>query len=132
MMFRTVYKSKIQGAVVTEANLEYVGSITIDKDLLDVADIIPNERVQVVNLNNGSRLETYTISGKKGSGTICMNGGTARWAVVGDRILIISYVMMETKDAVAFKPKVIFVDEKNRIDSKRNQKPENREQKNKN
>jgi len=115
MMFRTIYKSKIQGAVVTEANLEYVGSITIDEDLLDAADIIPNERVQIVNLNNGSRIETYVISGKKGSGIICMNGGTARWAVVGDKILVISYIMIETKDAQVFKPKVIFVNEKNKI-----------------
>jgi len=119
MMFRTIYKSKIQGAIVTEANLEYVGSVTIDEDLLDAADIIPNERVQVVNLNNGSRLETYVISGKKGSGIICMNGGTARWAVVGDRILVISYAMMEAKDAVVFKPKVIFVNEKNKITGKK-------------
>ncbi len=111
----TIYKSKIQGAIVTEANLEYVGSITIDKDLLDAADIIPNERVQIVNLNNGSRVETYVMPGKSGSGAICMNGGTARWAVVGDRILVISYVMMETKDAAVFKPKVIFVNEKNKI-----------------
>lgn len=118
-MFRTIYKSKIQGAIVTEANLEYVGSITIDEDLLDAADIIPNERVQVVNLNNGSRLETYVIAGKKGSGVICMNGGTARWAVVGDRILIISYAMMEAKDAAVFKPKVIFVNEKNIITGKK-------------
>ena len=115
MMFRTVYKSKIQGAIVTEANLEYVGSITIDEDLLDAADIIPNERVQIVNLNNGSRVETYVMPGKKGSGVICMNGGTARWAVVGDRILVISYVMMEAKDAVIFKPKVIFVNGKNKM-----------------
>ena len=119
MMFRTVYKSKIQGAVVTEANLEYAGSITIDEDLLDAADIIPNERVQVVNLNNGTRLETYVISGKKGSGVICMNGGTARWAVVGDRILVISYAMMEAKDTVVFKPKVIFVNDKNKITGKK-------------
>ncbi|MEK6732325.1 MAG: aspartate 1-decarboxylase [Candidatus Omnitrophota bacterium] len=114
-MFRTIYKSKIQGAIVTEANLEYVGSITIDEDLMEAADIIPNERVQIVNLNNGSRLETYVIPGKKGSGTICMNGGTARWAVAGDRILIISYAIMEEKDAVAFKPKVIYVNEKNKM-----------------
>ena len=119
MMFRTIYKSKIQGAIVTEANLEYVGSITIDEDLLDAADIMPNERVQVVNLNNGSRLETYAIPGKSGSGVICMNGGTARWAVVGDRILVISYAMMETKDAVVFKPKIIFVNEKNKITGKK-------------
>jgi len=119
MMLRTIYKSKIQGAIVTEANLEYIGSITIDEDLLDAADIIPNERVQVVNLNNGSRLETYVIPGKKGSGVICMNGGTARWAVIGDKILVISYAMMEAKDTVVFKPKVIFVNDKNKIVSKR-------------
>jgi aspartate 1-decarboxylase len=115
MMFRTLYKSKIQGAKVTEANLEYVGSITIDQDLLDASDIIANERVQIVNLNNGTRLETYVISGKPGSGIICMNGGTARWAVIGDRILVISYAMMDSKEAATFKPKVIFVNEKNRI-----------------
>lgn len=114
-MFRTIYKSKIQGAVVTEANLEYVGSITIDEDLLAAADIIPNERVQIVNLNNGARLETYAIAGKKGSGTICMNGGTARWAVARDRIIIISYAIMEAKEALAFKPKVIFVNDNNKI-----------------
>ena len=119
MMFRTIYKSKIQGAKVTEANLEYVGSITIDEDLMEAADIIPNERVQIVNLNNGSRIETYAIPGKKGSGTICMNGGAARWAVIGDRILIISYAMMEEKDAVTFKPKVISVNEKNKITGKK-------------
>ena len=118
MMFRTIYKSKIQGAIVTEANLEYVGSITIDADLLDASDIIPNERVQIVNLNNGARVETYVIPGKKGSGIVCMNGGAARWALPGDRLLIISYAMMEEKDAAAFKPKVIFVDEKNRIVNK--------------
>lgn len=114
-MFRTMYKSKIQGARVTEANLEYVGSITIDESLLEAADILPNERVQIVNLNNGSRIETYVIAGKKGSGAICMNGGAARWALVGDRLLIISYAIMETKDAVVFKPKVIFVNDKNKI-----------------
>lgn len=118
-MFRTIYKSKIQGAVVTEANLEYVGSITIDEDLLAASDIIPNERVQIVNLNNGSRTETYVIPGKKGSGAICMNGGMARWAVVGDRVLVISYAMMEEKEAVVFKPKVISVNEKNKIRSAR-------------
>jgi aspartate 1-decarboxylase len=115
MMFRTIYKSKIQGAVVTEANLEYVGSITIDEGLMKAADIIPNERVQIVNLNNGSRIETYVMPGKKGSGTICMNGGAARWAVAGDKLLIISYLMMEEKEALAFKPKVIFVNDKNKI-----------------
>ncbi len=115
MMFRTLYKSKIQGAIVTEANLEYIGSITIDEDLMAAADIIPNERVQIVNLNNGSRIETYVITGKKGSGIICMNGGAARWALAGDRLLIISYAMIEEKDAASFKPKVIFVNDKNKI-----------------
>lgn len=115
MMLRTIYKSKIQGAVVTEANLEYAGSITIDEDILNAADIIPNERVQIVNLNNGTRLETYVIPGKAGSGIICMNGGTARWAVIGDRILVISYAMIENREASAFKPKVIFVNEENKI-----------------
>lgn len=114
-MLRTIYKSKIQGARVTDANLEYEGSVTIDEEILEAADIIPNERVQIVNLNNGSRIETYVIAGKKGSGTICMNGGAARWAVVGDRLLIISYALMETKDAVVFKPKVIYLNEKNKI-----------------
>lgn len=118
-MFRMIYKSKIQGAKVTEANLEYVGSITIDEDLLEAADILPNERVQIVNLNNGSRIETYVIPGKKRSGVMCMNGGAARWAIVGDRLLIISYAMMETKDAVVFKPKVIFVNDKNKILSRK-------------
>jgi len=114
-MLRTVYRSKIHGAVVTQANLEYEGSITIDEDLLSAADIIPNERVQIANLNNGSRIETYVIAGRKGSGTICMNGGAARWAVAGDRVLIISYAMMEEEEAAAFKPKVIFVNDKNKI-----------------
>jgi len=119
MMFRSIYKSKIQGLRVTEANLEYIGSITIDEELLDVADIIPNERVQIVNLNNGSRIETYVMPGEKGSGTVCMNGGAARYAVVGDRLLIISYAIMETKDAVIFKPKIIFVNDKNKVINKK-------------
>lgn len=114
-MLRTIYKSKIQGARVTDANLEYEGSVTIDEEILEAADIIPNECVQIVNLNNGSRIETYVIAGKKGSGIICMNGGAARWAVVGDRILIISYALMEAKDAVIFKPKVIYLNEKNKF-----------------
>jgi len=119
MMLRNIYKSKIQGLRVTEANLEYVGSVTIDEELLDAADMMPNECVQIVNLNNGSRIETYVIPGPKGSGTVCMNGGAARHAVVGDRLLIISYAMMETKDAVIFKPKIIFVNDKNKIMNKK-------------
>ncbi len=114
-MLRIVCKSKIQGCRVTGTNLEYIGSITIDSALLEAADILPNERVQIVNLNNGSRVETYVMEGKKNSGEICMNGAAARWAQVGDRIIIISYVLMETKEAVSYKPKVVFVDEKNRV-----------------
>jgi len=114
-MFRTVLQSKIHGATVTQTNLEYKGSITIDTDILDATDIIPNEKVQVVNLNNASRIETYVIPGEKGSGIIGMNGGAAKWASVGDKLLIISYVFMETKDAVRHAPKIVFVDGKNRI-----------------
>lgn len=114
-MLRTVLKSKIQKAVVIEANLEYNGSITIDSEILDAADIISNEKVQVVNLNNGSRIETYVIPGPKGSGIIAMNGGAARHAVAGDRLLIMSYVLIETKDSLGHKPKIIYVDENNKI-----------------
>ena len=118
-MLRTLLKSKIHGAKVTEANLEYRGSITIDSQILDAADIMPNEKVQVVNLNNGSRIETYIIPGRKGSGVIGMNGGAARHAIVGDRLLIISYVLMETKDAHVYTPKIIFLDDKNKVIEKR-------------
>jgi len=112
-------KSKIHGATVTESNLEYKGSITVDHDLMDATDLIPNEKVQVVNLNTGSRLETYVIPGEKGSGIIGMNGGAARYAAVGDKILIMAYAMLETKDAITYVPKVIFVGDKNKtIDKK--------------
>ncbi|NOX97787.1 MAG: aspartate 1-decarboxylase [Nitrospirae bacterium] len=114
-MQRTMCKSKIHGATITEANLKYMGSITIDEDLLLAADILPYERVQVVNLHNGSRVETYCMTGGKGSGTICLNGPAARWGQPGDTILIISYVTMDSKEAKIHKPKIIFVDEKNRI-----------------
>lgn len=114
-MLRIICKSKIHMATVTESKLEYMGSITIDVELLKAADILPNEKVQVVNLNNGSRVETYVMEGEPGSGTICMNGAAARWAQVGDKIIIISYVLMEAKDARVYEPKVVFVDEKNRI-----------------
>jgi len=118
-MLRTMLKAKIHGAKVTESNLEYKGSITIDSDMLEAADIIPNEKVQVVNLNNGSRLETYVIPGRNGTGIIGMNGGAALHAAIGDRLLIMSYVLMETKDSVVYKPKVIFVDDKNKITDKK-------------
>ena len=118
-MLRTILKSKIHKAVVTEANLDYGGSIAIDSEILEAADIIDNEMVQVVNLNNGSRLETYAIPGKKGSGVISMNGGAARLAAVGDRLLIMSYVLTETKDSLGHKPKIIFLDDKNKAIDKR-------------
>ncbi len=94
-MFREMHKSKIHRAVVTEANLNYVGSITIDQDILDASNILENEKVQVVNINNGARLETYVITGPKGSGMVCLNGAAARLVQPGDRVIIISYAMME-------------------------------------
>ena len=118
-MFRFIYKSKIHRATVTEANLDYAGSITIDQGLLKAADIFSNERVQVVNVNNGTRVETYVIPGKSGSGIICMNGAAARWAHKGDKVIIISYCLLDTKKAKQYKPKVIFVDGKNRAVKKK-------------
>ncbi len=118
-MFRTILKSKIHGAKVTLANLDYTGSITIDSDILEATDIIPNEKVQIVNLNNTSRLETYVIPGEKGSGIIGMNGGAARHAKVGDKLLIMSYINIETKDALGYKPKIVIMDSSNKIASKK-------------
>ncbi len=114
-MLRTILKSKIHGATVTEANLRYTGSITIDSRLLKAADILPNERVQIVNLNNGSRVETYVLEGKAGSGTICMNGAAARWAHKGDIVIIISYCHVDNAEVKKIKPRIVFVDAKNRI-----------------
>ena len=114
-MFRIIFKSKIHGATVTEANLNYTGSITIDAELLKAADIFPGEKVQIANLNNGSRIETYAIEGPAKSGVICMNGAAARWAHTGDKILIISYCLVESKEASTFTPKLILVDPKNKI-----------------
>ena len=108
-------KSKIHGATVTEANLRYTGSITIDKNLLKSSDIAPFERVQIVNLHNGSRVETYVLEGVAGSGTICMNGAAARWAEVGDKVIIISYSLMEDKKIRKHRPRVVFVDDRNKI-----------------
>jgi len=118
-MFRTILKSKIHGARVTEANVDYTGSITIDTALLEAVDIIANEKVQIVNLNNGKRLETYVIPGEKGSGIIAMNGGAALHAKVEDKLLIMSYIQIETKDAISYSPKVIFTDDKNKITGKK-------------
>lgn len=114
-MLRVMMKSKIHGATVTEANLRYTGSITIDRDLLKAADMVPFERVQIVNLNNGTRVETYILEGAAGSGTICMNGAAARWAEVGDKVIIISYGLLDKKEIARLRPKVVFVDARNRI-----------------
>ena len=105
-----VCKSKIHKVTVTEANLQYVGSITIDEDLMNAANLIENEKVQVVNINNGERLETYVITGERGSGTVCLNGPAARKVAVGDVIIIISYALMDFEEAKSFKPSLIFPD----------------------
>ena len=117
-MIRVMMKSKIHGATVTEANLKYTGSITIDRALLKATDIVPFERVQIVNLHNGSRVETYVLEGLEGSGTICMNGAAARWAEVGDKVIIISYSLLSSKETRTHRPKILFVDDKNRIKKK--------------
>lgn len=111
-MFIEVLKSKIHQVSVTDANLNYIGSVTIDEDLMDAANLIENEKVQVLNTNNGERLETYVIKGKRGSGEICLNGPAARKAAVGDVIIIISYATMDFSEAKNFKPAVIFPDTK--------------------
>ncbi len=108
-----VLKSKIHRVTVTEADLNYVGSITIDEDLMDAARLIENEKVQVVNINNGERLDTYVIKGERKSGIICMNGPAARRVAVGDIIIILSYASMEFEKAKQFKPWLIFPDTKN-------------------
>jgi aspartate 1-decarboxylase len=105
-----IVKSKIHRVKVTEADLNYVGSITIDEDLMDAANLIENEKVQIVNINNGERLETYVITGQRGSGQICLNGPAARRVAVGDIIIIISYASMEFEEAKSFKPALIFPD----------------------
>ena len=114
-MLIQMFKSKIHRATVTEADLNYMGSITIDMDLVDAAHMRPGERVQIVNNNNGERLETYIIAGKRGSGVICLNGAAARRVQVGDILIIISYAQMSPEEADAFTPTTIMVDENNRI-----------------
>lgn len=109
-MFIEVVKSKIHRVTLTEANLNYIGSITIDEDLMNAANMIENEKVQVVNINNGERLETYIIKGERGSGQICLNGPAARKCVVGDVVVIMSYASMDFEEAKKFKPTVIFPD----------------------
>ncbi len=114
-MMIEVMKSKIHRVRVTEAELNYVGSITIDEDLMEAADIVANEKVQIVNNNNGARLETYVIPGQRGSGTICLNGAAARLVQVGDIVIIISYALMDKEEAKNYQPKLIFPDSNNRL-----------------
>ncbi|GAB6156193.1 aspartate 1-decarboxylase [Desulfosporosinus burensis] len=113
-MFRTMMKSKIHKATITEANLQYVGSITIDSALMEASDLLENEKVQVVNNNNGARFETYVISGARNSGVICLNGAAARQVQVGDQVIIISYAVLTDEEAHLYQPKVVFVDGENR------------------
>ncbi len=114
-MNREMFRAKIHRATVTMAELYYEGSITIDKELLEAADILPHEKVQVVNVNTGSRLETYTLEGPAGSGMICLNGPAARLGAVGDEVIIITYSQMSEEEARKHKPKVVLVDKKNKV-----------------
>jgi aspartate 1-decarboxylase len=114
-MFRTMFKSKIHRATVTKADLHYVGSVTIDADLMDAADLLPGEQVSIVDVTNGARLETYVIEGERGSGVIGINGAAAHLVHEGDLVIIISYAVMSNEDAKAFIPAVVFVDGENRI-----------------
>jgi aspartate 1-decarboxylase len=114
-MLLNMFKGKIHRAFVTEANLNYVGSVTIDSTLLEAAGILPGEKVQIVNNNNGARLETYTIKGEANSGVICLNGAAARLVQPGDSVIIIAYTWLDQEEAKTFEPKVVFVDENNKI-----------------
>ena len=114
-MLLTMMRSKIHRATVTEANLNYIGSITIDSDLLEKSGILPGEMVHIVNNNNGARLETYTIKGQKGSGVICLNGAAARLAQPGDIIIIMAYGLMDKDEALDLVPRVLILDEANKI-----------------
>ncbi|MCR6546451.1 aspartate 1-decarboxylase [Dehalobacterium formicoaceticum] len=114
-MYLTMFKSKLHRATVTQAEINYVGSVTVDSDLLKQAGILHGEKVQIVNINNGERFETYTIPGEAGSGIVCINGAAARLVQVGDRVIIIAYAMMNEEEAKAFQPTVLVLDEKNSI-----------------
>jgi aspartate 1-decarboxylase len=116
-MLRTICKSKLHGATITETELSYEGSITLDTDLMEAANILAWERVQIVNLNNGSRIETFVIPGKAGTGTVCLNGPAARTAVVGDVVHVISYAEMTDEEARGYQPIMVNLDEKNRVQS---------------
>ena len=114
-MFRTMLKSKIHRATVTRADLHYVGSLTVDADLMDAADLLPGEQVSIVDVTNGARLETYVIAGERGSGVIGVNGAAAHLVHPGDLVIVISYGLMDHAEAAAYRPKVIFVDGANKI-----------------
>jgi len=114
-MLIEILKSKVHRAVITEANLNYVGSLTLDEDLMDAANLIEHEKIQVVNVNNGERIETYLIKGKRGSGVVCLNGPAARKGAEGDIVIIISYATMDFEEARAFLPTVIFPKEGNKL-----------------
>ncbi|WP_374718478.1 aspartate 1-decarboxylase [Parageobacillus toebii] len=114
-MFRTLMNAKIHRARVTEANLNYVGSITIDADILDAVGMVPNEKVQIVNNNNGARFETYIIPGERGSGVFCLNGAAARLVQKGDIIIVISYAIVPEEKIAQHRPKIAIMDENNRI-----------------
>ncbi len=114
-MLINMLKGKIHRAMVTEAKLDYVGSITIDQDLLDAAGILEYEQVQIVDINNGNRFETYTIAGERGSGMICLNGAAARCVATGDKVIIMAYAQMTPEEVEQYPPKVVFVDENNQI-----------------
>lgn len=113
-VWRTLCKSKIHRARITDANLHYQGSITIDEELMELADIVPYERVQVVNVNNGARLETYVMPGERGKGEICLNGAAARLGAPGDIVIIISYAIVSEEEAKGYVPRIVHVDEHNR------------------
>jgi aspartate 1-decarboxylase len=110
-----ILKSKVHRAVITEANLNYVGSLTLDEDLMDAANMIENEKVQIVNVNNGTRIETYLIKGKRGSGVCCLNGPAARQGAVGDIVIVISYAIMQFEEAKKHKPWIVFPKEGNKL-----------------
>ena len=114
-MYRTLMRAKVHGATLTDANLNYVGSLTLDAGIMEQLDMLPNEQVQVLNLNNGSRLMTYLFAGERGSGVVALNGAAARLGHPGDKVLIVTYAMMSEEQAREFRPKVALVDEHNRV-----------------
>lgn len=122
-MFRTMMKAKIHRARVTEANLNYVGSVTIDQDIIDKVGILPHEKVQIVNNNNGARLETYVIPGERGTGVVCLNGAAARLVQPGDTVIIVTYAILSDEELVTFKPKVALMNDNNEVEQVIEQEP---------